>query len=71
MVGYQFNLEELQEHMEDGIPLAEDQLDTVAGGIDGIERYNQFRENSIKLTLSGKGDEGAECFIKLHNLDIF
>ena len=32
MVGYQFSLEELQEHMEDGIPLSEDQLDAVAGG---------------------------------------
>ena len=31
-LGYQFSLEELQEHMEDGIPLTEDQLEAVAGG---------------------------------------
>ena len=40
-LGYQFNLEELQEHMEDGIPLAEDQLDAVAGGAVNREEMMQ------------------------------
>lgn len=45
-LGYQFNLKELQEHMADGIPLSEDQLDAVAGG--GTMNAAQISNQMVK-----------------------
>lgn len=38
--GYSFTVKELGEHLEDGVPLAEDQLEAVAGG--GVDLFKRL-----------------------------
>ena len=56
-LGYQFSLEELQEHMEDGIPLSEDQLDAVAGG--ARDKRVEAEVRSIKYMMQNKNKPSA------------
>ena len=49
--GYGFTVKELNEHLEEGIPLAEDQLDAVAGGAGSpYDKFNQSVQN-LKETI--------------------
>lgn len=34
--GYEFTLKELREHLEDGVPIGDDQLNAIAGGMEFI-----------------------------------
>lgn len=40
--GYKFTLKELVEHLEDGIPLSDNQLEAVAGGKDSLKSFGQI-----------------------------
>lgn len=63
--GYGFTVKELNEHLEEGIPLAEDQLDAVAGGAGSpYDKINQSVENLKDLGWA-KGN------INTHNIDQF
>ena len=52
--GYEFTLRELVEHLEDGLPLSDDQLEAVAGG----KNDGWGTRDSGKLTLIGAANVG-------------
>ena len=53
--GYEFTLRELVEHLEDGLPLSDEQLEAVAGGKGS---YEEGLRDSGKLTLIGAANVG-------------
>ena len=51
--GYEFTLKELIEHMEDGIPLSDEQLEAVAGGKDSLGSFGQIMGAALGVGVGG------------------
>lgn len=53
--GYQFSIRELAEHLEDGIPLSDDQLEAVAGGKGEKEKKESVKALEQTVLIVGVG----------------
>ena len=63
--GYGFTIKELGEHLEEGIPLTEDQLDAVAGGeVDPVKVF-MIRQTSMLFSKLDIEIGVLACFMEM------